>query len=169
MEYTRNSDPDYYNNNRARANCGSYALRLREWYDPEIYLEEQVGSIYDWVEELTLDGYNDYEITEFYINTLADGMLMEFEGELTICDGQPPHTSDEELIALNGFCHYDEDEGLDMDFHFKVFRDNKWMEKRGIWPVNFCEEDEWGRYIGEPIYMYHKIDIKGANDETAMS
>ena len=39
MEYTRNSDPEYYNKNRARANCGSYALRLREWYDPEDYLE----------------------------------------------------------------------------------------------------------------------------------
>ena len=157
MEYTRNSDPTYYNKYRRCANCGSYALRLQEWYDPEEYLERLVGDIYDWIEALNMEGYSNDEITEFYIDTLADGMLQEFEGELTICDGRPPHTSDEELIALNGFCLCDEHYNIDVDFHFKVFRDGMWSEKCGQEPTKFCEENEWGRYIGEPIYMYHYI------------
>ena len=157
MEYTRNSDPEYYNKNRARANCGSYALRLREWYDPEDYLERKIGDIWDWVETLHDEGYTNDEITEFYINSLADGMLLEFEGELTVCDGQPPCTSDEELIALNGFCLCDDDYYVDVDFHFKVLRDGIWQEKCGMEATKFCEKDEWGKYIGEPIYMYHYI------------
>ena len=157
MEYTRNSDPEYYNKYRRCSNCGSFALRLQEWYDPEEYLAQEVGDIYDWIEELAEEGYSNGEITEFYVNTLADGMLREFEGELTICDGSVPHTSDEELIALNGFCLRDDDCYIDVDFHFKVFRDGMWQEKCGQEPTKFCEEDEWGRYIGEPIYMYHYI------------
>ena len=33
----------------------------------------------------------------------------------------------------------------------------------------FFELDEWGRYTGKPVYMYHRIDMKGADDETTMS
>ena len=40
-----------------------------------------------------------------------------------------------------------------------------WSEKPGSEPVKFCELDEWGRYTGKPVYMYHRIDMKGADDE----
>ena len=84
-------------------------------------------------------------------------------GEL--CDGRPPTTSDKELIAFNGFCICDDDYNTDVDFHFKVLRDGMWSEKPGREPVKFCELDEWGRYTGKTVYMYHKIDMKGADDE----
>jgi hypothetical protein len=61
-------------------------------------------------------------------------------------------------------CIYDE-EGSDVDFHFKVLRDGHWLEKQGMEQVKFCELDEWGRYIGEPVYMYHKINMKGENND----
>lgn len=164
MEYTRNSDPEYYNKNRARANCGSYALRLREWYDPEEYFDELDIDLFNWIEEMALNGYSNYEITNQYVDILTEGMLHEFNNELELCDGRAPSTSDTELIALNGMCVYDE-EGSDIDFHFKVLRDGHWSEKPGCDPVKFCELDDWGRYIGEPVYMYHRIDMKGADNE----
>ena len=170
MEYTRNSDPDYYNNNRHRANCGSYALRLREWYDPEDFLEQVEESYVDeWIECMAMNGYDNDEITNYYIDILVDGILQEFDGELELCDGRPPTTSNKELIAFNGFCYCDDDYCIDYDFHFKVFRDGQWSEKPGCEPVKFCELDEWGRYTGKPVYMYHKIDMKGADNETAIS
>ena len=162
MEYTRNSDPDYYNKNRVRANCGSYALRLREWYDPEEYLESIEEDYVDgWIECMAMNGYDNDEITDYYIDVLVDGMLQEFDGELELCDGQPPTTSDKELIAFNGFCCCDDDYNIDYDFHFKVLRDGMWSEKPGREPVKFCDLEEWGRYTGKTVYMYHKIDMKG--------
>lgn len=165
MYYTRNSDLNYYNAHPSAANCGSYALRLNEWYNPEDYFEDTEGDIYDWVEQMKLNGYNDYEITNYYIDILVEGMLQEFGNELEVCDGRPPSTSDKELIALNGFCLWDEGYDADVDFHFKVFRDGRWSEKPGMEQVKFCDLDDWGRYIGEPVYMYHRIDIKGVNND----
>ena len=157
MEYTRNSDPDYYNKHLSTSNCGSYALRLQEWYDPEPYFEMSEGDLYEWVEEMTMSGYSDAEISTLYTHILVEGMLEEFEGELELCDGRAPSTLDKELIAMNSFCIFDEDYSSDIDFHFKVFRDGIWSEKCGSEEVRFCEEDEWGRYIGDPVYMYHYI------------
>lgn len=166
MEYTRNSDLNYYNSHRCRANCGSYALRLNEWYDPESYFESVEGDIYDWVEQMAMNGYDDYDISNYYIDILTEGMLNEFGNELEICDGRAPDTSDKELIAFNGFATCDEDYNIDVDFHFKVLRDGHWSEKPGMEAVKFCDLEDWGRYIGEPVYMYHKIDMKGTDDET---
>ena len=156
MYYTRNRDLTYYETNRGRANCGSYALRLNEWYDPEDYVEDLTGDICDWLEELGEDGYSEYEIACMYTDTLAAGMLQEFEGELELCFGPPQCKSGMELIALNSFCAV-EDGYVDWDFHFKVFRDGKWMEKNGTGPVQETNEDDWGKYNGDPLYMYHKI------------
>ena len=157
MDYTRNSDLTYYESHPDDANCGSYALRLNEWYDPEEYFEDINGDIRGWIEEMYEEGYSDCEITDIYSSILVEGMLQEFEGELELCDGRAPTTSDKELIAINSFCIFDEDYSSDIDFHFKVFRDGIWSEKCGSEEIRFCEEDEWGRYIGDPVYMYHYI------------
>ena len=156
MYYTRNNDPTYYERNRFSSNCGSYAFRLKEWYDPEAYLEEIVGDIYDWIYELSEEGYSEYEIACIYGDTLLDGILIDFDGEIELCDGRPPNTSDVELIAFNTWCCA-EDGMIDRDFHFKVFRNGRWMEKNGHNEVHECEEDDWGKYMGDPIYMYHRI------------
>ena len=165
MEYTRNRDLSYYTSNCCRANCGSYALRLNEWYDPEECFDKLDIDLFDWIEEMALNGYSNYEITNQYVDILTEGMLHEFDNELELCDGRAPSTSDTELIALNGMCVYYETGDVDVDFHFKVLRDGHWSEKPGRDSVRFCELDDWGRYIGEPVYMYHKIDMKGVGDE----
>lgn len=155
MYYTRNSDLSYYETHRHDANCGSYALRLNEWYDLDYYFEDVTGYyIGEWITEKSEEGYNDYEISTMYGDILVQGILEEFDGELEICGGWPPKTDGVELIAFSTYCYANYG---DYDYHFKVFRDGKWMEKCGSGPVEECTEDSWGDYIGDVTYFYHKI------------
>ena len=162
MEYTRNSDLSYYETHRHEANCGSYALRLNEWYDLDYYFEDVTGYYIDeWVNEKSEEGYSDYEISTMYGDILVDGILEDFKGELEICSGQPPESKDVELIAFSTFCYAECCRYPDYDYHFKVLRDGKWMEKCGSGPVEECTENGWGDYIGDVTYFYHRI---GGND-----
>ena len=156
MEYTYNSDPAHYEINCDSTNCGSYALRLNEWYALDADFADYTGWWVDeWISDKSEEGYSDYEIACLYGEILIECMLNEFGDELEICDGRPPETDDKELIALNTFC--DTSDFIDSDFHFKVFRDGEWKEKCGILSVRTCEKDEWGIYDGDVIYLYHKI------------
>ena len=114
------------------------------------------------VYEKSQEGYDDYEISTMYGDILVDGILEEFKGELEICDGQPPETENIELVAFSTFCYStDTLNSVDYDYHFKVLRDGKWMEKCGMDKVRECTEDNWGDYIGDVTYFYHRI---GGND-----
>ena len=153
MSYTRNTDPTYYYKNSGAVNCGSFALRLNEWYEPE----EDYDEIYDWIIGMSWD-YDDYEISNLYADIIIDRILSDFSDEIEICDGRAPSTSDTELIAFATFCEYDEsEEYCNWDFHFKVFRNGIWQQKCGCFPPEFCELDEWGRYTSKVTYFYHKI------------
>lgn len=152
MVYKRNNDLNYYNEHPCFANCGSYALRLEGWYDPEDYFCEKNGSINDWAEEL-LESYSEYEVSNFYAEELIEGMLDEFEGELRLISNYSEVKSNEELLLFCTFCNGD----WHYDFHFKVFRDGKWMEKNGTGDVHETDEDDWGDYISDVWYLAHKI------------
>lgn len=163
MYYTRNSDLTYYETHRHEANCGSYALRLNEWYDLDEYFEDTTGYYIDeWIAEKSEEGYADYEISTMYGEILIQGILEEFEGELELCNGWPPKTDNVELIAFSTYCYANSSKYSDYDYHFKVLRDGKWMEKCGSGPVEECTEDGWGDYIGDVFYFYHNIG--GTND-----
>ena len=158
MKYTRNSDLNHYEKNQSTTNCGSYALRLNEWYHLNLLFEQEVNDWLDgWIIDMAAMGYSDYEISCFYGEISAKCMLETFGDELEICDGTPPETDEVELIAFNTFCYYESDGCTDSDFHFKVYRDGVWKEKCGRGKVRECDEDDWGIYIGEAIYFYHKI------------
>lgn len=158
MNYTRNSDLTYYETHRHNANCGSYALRLNEWYELDDKFEDKMGYYIDeWIEEMNENGYSDFEISTIYADTLVECMLEEFEGELEVCNGRPPSASSVELIAFATFCYYEDCGHADFDYHFKVLRDGKWMEKCGMDKVRECTEDEWGDYISDVTYFYHRI------------
>ena len=153
MEYTRNTDPTFYYKNSGEVNCGSFALRLNEWYEPE----EDYDTIYDWIIGMSWD-YDDYEISNLYADTIINRILEDFAGEIEICDGRAPSTDDLELIAFATYCIYDEsEEYCSWDFHFKVFRDGIWQQKCGCYKPEFCEFDEWGDYTSKITYFYHKI------------
>jgi len=158
LGYTRNTDLNHYERNRQTTNCGSYALRLNEWYHLNRRFEDTTDEWVDeWIANKYKEGYSEHEISCFYAEILAQCMLSDFEGDLEICDGTPPESDNVELVAFNTFCYYDEIWGADTDFHFKVFRDGVWKEKCGRSQVRECDGEHWGGYIGDPIYFYHKI------------
>ena len=153
MSYTRNTDPTFYYKNSGEVNCGSFALRLNEWYEPE----EDYDTMYDWIIGMSWD-YDDYEMSNLYAHAIIDRILEDFADEIEICDGRAPSTDDLELIAFATYCIYDEsEEYCNWDFHFKVFRDGIWQQKCGCFKPEFCEFDEWGNYTSKITYFYHKI------------
>lgn len=157
-KYTHNTDLSHYETNRKITNCGSYALRLNEWYHLNLRFEDEIGDWIDvWISRKSQEGYSDYEISCFYGEISAQCMLEDFKGELELCDGTLPKTDDVELIAFNTFCFCEDCCYPDSDFHFKVFRDGVWKEKCGRQAVRECDGKHWGSYIGKPIYFYHKI------------
>lgn len=153
--YTRNSDLTHYKRNQMSTNCGSYALRLNEWYSLD---DEFNGDIYDWIWQMSEEGYADWEISNIFRDILLDCMLNEFGNELEICDGAHPTDDNIELIAFNTFCTVSECNGeSEYDFHFRVFRDGTWKEKCGSDCVRECDMNDWGDYIGEEVYLYHRL------------
>ena len=160
MYYTRNRDLNYYDTYRGRANCGSYALRLNEWYRlNERFIDKTDMFIEDWAYDEGSQGIPNSELTRVFGEVLLECLLEDFGDELEICDGALPTSDNVELIVFNVFCRYSDewDPCVDSDFHFKVFRNGKWMEKCGWGKVKECEEHFWGIYTGEPVYLYHKL------------
>lgn len=164
MEYTKNTDPNYFDEYQGYSNCGSFAFNVEEWYDPEIDFEESVGYIDDWIVEMHNNGYSNDEIADIYTEAITERILNDFFGEIREVYYPSDVNSNEELIALRGWCHYDEDDCsnyADYDFHFKVFRNGIWQEKCGRQPVKFCTEDEWSygtrTYNSITIYFAHEV------------
>lgn len=165
MDYKRNSDPYYYESHCENANCGSFALNLQGWYDPELYFEENHGYISDWIEEAEWEGWDDTEKSDFYANVLVDGMLIEFADELRILSSEKDDLlENEELIAFRTYCTCENEDGWDWprwDFHFRVFRGGRWQEKQGNSPVeDYCDMNDWGQYISEIFYFAHKVIVE---------
>lgn len=160
MKYTPNSDPKYYSENQDTSNCGSFAFRLKEWYNPDSDLEDELGdSINHWINEMGMEGYEDWEISDMYADMLLKYILLDFEDSIRMIGPDDQPRDDEELIGFATFCYdcSEWDEEGEHDFHFKVFRDGEWMEKCGVDPVRYCEEDDWGSYISDVYYLAHKI------------
>ena len=159
MNYTYNSDPSYYKKHMYATNCGSFAFNLKEWYNPDLNLENQLGEIDNWIYEMDRDGFSDYEITDIYLKLICEQVLIDFQETISICDGRPPTTNDQELIALSVYCFVNGDFGEpDHDFHFKVFRNGHWQQKNGQEPIELCNIEDWGLYTSDIIFFYHKIN-----------
>ena len=163
MEYTKNTNPNFYEENECSSNCGSFAFNVEEWYDPERDFEIEVGYISDWMVEMVDNGYSCDEVADIYAEGLAESVLNDFFGEIREVYFPSEVNENEELIALRGYCRYEtgEDYIPDYDFHFKVFRNGIWQEKCGSEPVKFCTADDWTymtrTYNSETIYFAHKV------------
>lgn len=156
MEYTHNSDLTHYEKCRWETNCGSYALRLNEWY---IFDSFEEGEEYYWIRDLFSNGYNDEEISNIYAEILVDELINDFKDTLIpVTNARPPETKDEELIAFAAYCTYDYYyDYINWDFHFRVYRDGGWKEKCGCEKVKDCDIIDWGNYISNVFYFIHKI------------
>ena len=122
MTYTRNHDPNYFEECQSFANCGSFAFIVEEWYSPDEYFEDDMGqTIEQWIDRCVWNGWDVYDMSNEFAGILVNYILNDFDDvRYLIWEGeiQP----DEELIAVRTFV---DTEG-DWDFHFKVFRDGLW-------------------------------------------
>lgn len=160
--YTRNSDPKYYETHQGISNCGSYAFNIKEWYDADNQFSDEVGYIEDWIKVMVYEGYDDEEISDIYAEEVISQILDDFDGEIRELEDKSDFIdSDEELVAFRTFCIYSEDGWTNYDFHFKVFRNGRWMEKCGGEEVRFCTIDDWSNgantYISKIHYFAHKV------------
>ncbi len=160
--YTHNNDPTYYETNRFETNCGSYALRLKEWYDNEI--DEDCGGINDWIEELLDAEIPPFEIPDIIAKAFIDELLSDFPDEelillSRITQAALKNTSTE-LVAFRVYVPIDEyldDEWCCFDFHFRVWRNGHWMEKNGSKEVSQCNIIDWGKYNSSTFFLLHKV------------
>ena len=170
---------DFLNSNKLRNeentlessyNCGGYALRTFSWYLPYSVsftdIDQDTNSML--AEELLFDGFSIEEIYRIILNKNIDFMLKDFSENLRVVKDINDLKDTEELIAFRIGIEpiYDEDGEflyIDTDFHYRVFRDNKWSEKCGdksiqscnnitdIWEVNnFC-------YDSNIIFLAHDL------------
>ena len=158
MNYTRNSNPNFYEEHQSVANCGSFAFQIEEWYSPEIYFDEdQDMCVEDWIEQGFESGCDEYDLSDGFAEILANYVLKDFE-DVRYLLWPEELESNEELIAFRTFVDMD----CNWDFHFKVYRNGFWQEKCGSDPVRFCEEDDWNNglteYISCTFYFARKLE-----------
>ena len=161
MEYTKNLNPAYFEEFPTKANCGSFAFNIEEWYDPigdEYFSAEDRD---EWIREMYNNDYSLDELADMYVEELTEQVLKDFNLEIRLITHFSEVQSNEEVIALRAWCYYSEDDWSDWDFHFKVLRDGIWQEKCGCESVRFCLKDEWSygtrTYNSETIYFAHRV------------
>ena len=166
MKY--NKGFDFWKENHEDCNCGSYAFNLDEWYHPgclcgEDSQDELLDSLECWFAENCDDDELADKLADFYLNRIKD----DFVDKITISICEPNVElldNNVEVIAFRAgvyeFGYYEPD--FDYDFHFKVYRDGHWFEKRGFEPVRLTSLDEWSGsiyYNSQTFYITHQIEI----------
>lgn len=142
-EHRRNE----YNTDIYDYNCGGYALKTFSWYKPYDF------NMFDQIDEWTNNNVDDDEIVARIEDICITNLRKDFS-DLRLIDVS--HQSrgaqyeekllkkikdDEEIIAFRIAYSF-----FDYDFHFRVYRNNKWSEKCGNSGLTSCEftEDDWG-------------------------
>lgn len=160
---TRNTDLNYYKEYPTKGNCGSFALRIEEWYEPDDSLK--VWN-YDYAIELLTKGANRKTILDKLLKRSLVGIKNDFGDSIVFLNKLSDYKEkkDEELIAFRvGFEQYKN--YTDTDFHFRVFRDGRWQEKCGakevIDNISLEEDRPWNSYgqiyDSEIAYFVHKL------------
>lgn len=158
MNYTRNHNPNFYEENRSVANCGSFAFQVEEWYSPDECFEDDQGIyVEEWIEQGFASGSDKFDLADNFAEILASYILNDFE-DVRYLFWPSEVQDDEELIAFRTFI----DEDGNWDFHFKVYRNGLWQEKCGSDPVRFCDEWDWNNglteYISYTLYFARKLE-----------
>lgn len=150
-------------------NCGGYAFNINEWYSPYESSCERMTEVYDMYEYQMSKENIFYKVLERDIKQI----LCDFP-EYTLIKKEEVSkymVKNTEIIAyrnmivlfgttknketsfitndgyewpdFNDVLEYD----LDMDFHFKVYRNGRWSEKNGGWRIKDCdipsEKEPW--------------------------
>ena len=159
--YTKNSNPNYFIENPLDGNCGSFALNVEEWYISDLDIDNTITA-----SEMLDEGRDIDDVFDYLTFMNVKQILKDFEGEVRILFNKRNVHEDEELIAYRiGIFTDEETEEIETDFHFKVRRNGKWMEKPGSTEVRECdlkEDEEWVNssntiYNGPVIFLAKKI------------
>lgn len=156
--YTKNNDPNYFDEYPDEGNCGSFALNVREWYVSDRDFDNTTIA-----DDMLSYGEDIDDVLEYLTERNVAQILEDFEDEIRLVFSEDEVEDNEELIAFRlGVFEYCEE--IDTDFHFKVKRNGCWMEKRGSTEVRFCEleeDDIWisstAQYNGPLVFLAKTI------------
>lgn len=164
--YTRNNDRDFYDEYQEDTNCGSFALSIEEWYNPNDNFEKDGNDYATKVFEETKDIVY---ATDMLFKRCCQGIIEDFGDEIEVIDNiyNCKLKDNEELIAfrvgIDPYGFY-----ANTDFHFRVFRDGRWQEKCGCGPVeDYIElepDTEWElynwSYDSDIFYFIHRVGVE---------
>lgn len=164
---TYNKGFDFWNEEHAECNCGSYAFNLDEWYHPGCICgryndcDEDVITFLDcWNAEGVSDDELADELASFYLDKIKN----DFGNSIVISVIEPDvelfETEEVEVIAFRAGA-YEFDGEIDYDFHFKVYRFGQWFEKRGHEPIRPTNLDDWCAslyYNSQTFYIVHHLE-----------
>ena len=136
--FEQNRDPNYFENSQFSTNCGSYAFNICEWYCPdENFDEDDIELAYELIDEKNMD---EDDVIDILFKRNVEQIHKDFDIEETSYMDYPLKKN-EELIAFRMCLNRDLwDEGLVVDYHFRVKRNGKWMEKCGSGRVQEVED-----------------------------
>lgn len=150
--FEQNRDPNYFKEHQFNTNCGSFAFNICEWYCPdEDFDEDDYELAYALIEE---SGMDMEDVIELLLDRNMEQIHKDFEVEDV--DGMDyPLKKNEELIAFRmcvnrGFWEDD----LIVDYHFRVKRNGKWMEKCGCGRVKEIEEYDEEPWVVSETTIY---------------
>lgn len=155
MVFEKNNDPNYFTENRWLTNCGSYALNIKERYCPdEAFALEDYEYAYELVE---MENFSEEEAIQIMLERNVEQIKEDFDF-LEPCNKDYVLKDGEELIAFRMCLGRTFDEELNTDYHFRVKREGKWMEKCGMGEVQEVKnynEDPW--IISEELIYWGPI------------
>lgn len=136
--YNSRNERNQYNTSIDDYNCAGFALRTYSWYCPNHF------PLRDMFEMLFEEGCVDFgTATDRVTDVLVNTMLKDFSGRLRVVQRVEEVRANEELIAFRVAANYDEidydPDYADYDFHYRVFRDQRWQEKNGDSDIHSCE------------------------------
>ncbi len=154
MSFEKNSDPNYFIDHQLVTNCGSLALNIKEWYCPdEVFDTPDEDYAYYLIEKnkCTLEA-----AIKLMLARNVEQILKDFDF-LELCSGDRELARGEELIAFRMCLSYPIFGELDTDYHFRVKRNNRWLEKPGCGPVREVDFTEEPWVVSESLVYWGPI------------
>ena len=153
MNYKRNKDPKFWQENRENCNCGSFALNVTSWFVPyEVDEDDDEDPFFAndrsvRIEELYNEGFDREQIMSILLEEDASFILSHclWVEEVKLEDTLPTDRVVSYRVCLDKDGFVDGD--LDDDYHFRVRINGFWFEKCGATEIRFCgteaEEEPW--------------------------
>lgn len=143
MNFETNKDPNYYKNNSSITNCGSFAFNICDWYEPDdIFDEDDYELAIKLIDEYKM---SDIDILEILFDRDVEQIYKDFD--VFAADVNYDPKDNEDLIAFRLCVNRSSCDGeIIVDYHFRVKRNDIWLEKCGsreVREVKDYNENPW--------------------------